>query len=74
MAAVFAAMFGLDVVFALYVVECAARNAVAASAWASLIQLCNIFVVTAFVKDRRMAAPCIAGAFAGTWVAVRYMT
>lgn len=70
---VFLAMVVLDVVFALYVIECAAKNAVMASTWASLIQLCNAFVVVAFVRDWRMAAPCAAGAFLGTWLAITYL-
>lgn len=71
--AVFVAMFALDVVFALYVVKTAERAIIEASAWAALVQVCNVFVVTSFVKDRRMALPCVVGAFAGTWFALAIM-
>lgn len=69
---VFAAMVALDIVFALYVIETAARNAVKGSAYASLIQVFNLFVVAAFVKDNRLVVPCAAGAFVGTWLAITY--
>ncbi len=70
---VFGAMVALDLVFAVYVIECAARHGAAAGAWAAAVQICNFFVVTAYVKDRRMVLPCIAGAFVGTWLAVSYV-
>lgn len=70
-ALVFIAMVALDIAFALYVIETAGRNPVMASAWAAGIQLCNIFVVSSFVRDRRMSAPSIVGAFVGTYIAIQ---
>lgn len=72
-AAVFGAMTLLDVAFALYVVACAEKAAVPAGVWAACIQVVNAFVVTSFVKDRRMILPCAAGAFVGTWLAIIYV-
>lgn len=71
-ALVFLAMVALDVVFAVYVLQTAARAAMEASLWAAAIQLCNVFVVTSFVRDPRMVMPCMAGAFVGTWLAVQW--
>ena len=68
--AAFFAMVALDLVFAPYIATVAAREAVAASAWAAAIALCNTFVVVSYVKDRRMVVPVVLGAFAGTWLAV----
>lgn len=73
MGLVFLAMVTLDVAFATYVVEAAAKNVFPASYWAAAIQLCNVFVVGAFVKDVRMAVPTALGAFAGTWIALTWI-
>lgn len=70
---VFLAMVALDVAFALYVLETAARNAVAGSFWAAMIQVANVFVVSSFVADKRLAVPCVVGAFVGTWLAITYL-
>lgn len=71
--AVFFAMVALGIVFALYVIETARQAAVAASFYAALIQVFNIFVVRSFMSDRRLAAPCVAGAFVGTWLAITFI-
>lgn len=71
--AVFFAMVALDIVFALYVIETARQAAVAASSYAALIQVFNIFVVRSFMSDRRLAIPCVAGAFVGTWLAITFI-
>lgn len=67
---VFLAMVLLDIAFAFYVVETAAKNIWPAASWAAAIQLCNVFVVASFVKDVRMTIPCALGAFVGTVVAL----
>jgi hypothetical protein len=69
---VFLAMVALDVAFTLYVIKSAEKATLEASAWAAAIQICNVFVVTAFVKDARMLLPCMAGAFFGTWLAITW--
>lgn len=68
--AVFAAVVCLDVAYAMYVVETASRNVMAASWWAASIQAFSFVVVVSFVKDWRMVWPAAAGAFAGTWIAL----
>ncbi len=70
--AVFLAMTALDIVFAFYVIETAHRNALPSSFWAAMIQVFNVFVVSSFVADRRLSVPCIAGAFAGTYITVQF--
>lgn len=70
--AVFVGMTALDVAFALYVVTAAKGQVFNASAWAAAIQVFNVFVVSSFVKDNRMAIPSILGAFVGTWLALVY--
>ena len=67
---VFFAMIALDLAFGLYVANIASHHVLSAAAWAAAIQLCNSFVVVSYVRDIRMAIPCVLGAFAGTWVAV----
>ena len=69
-AVIFLAMVALDVAFALYIIETAARHSFTASAWAAAIQLCNAVVVVSFVKDWRTVYPAALGAFAGTWLAI----
>lgn len=65
---IFIAMTVLDIVFALYVIYTAEKNIFYASLMAAEIQLLNIFVVSSFVKDSRMALPLAVGAFIGTWI------
>lgn len=67
---VFSVMVVLDVVFALYVATVARGDILAASSWAAAIQVCNVFVVSSFVKDRRLVVPCALGAFFGTGLAM----
>lgn len=67
---IFGAMVLLDVVFALYIIETAAKNSFAASAWAALIQVCNAAVVVSYAKDWRTVWPATAGAFVGTYAAI----
>jgi hypothetical protein len=71
--AAFSAMAALDLVFAPYIAAVAARQAVAASAWASAISFCNVFVAVSCIRDRRLIVPVVLGAFAGTWLAVTYI-
>lgn len=70
--AVFVAMVALDIVFALYVLTTAEKQILASSFWAAMIQVCNVFVVTCFVKDIRLVVPCALGAFVGTALALAY--
>lgn len=67
---VFLAMVLLDVVFALYIKATADDRILAASSWAAAIQICNVFVVTRFVQDKRLVVPCALGAFVGTGLAL----
>ncbi len=70
---IFAAMLLLDVAFAIYIVETAARNSFRASAWAAALQLCNAVVVVSYAKDWRTVWPAAAGAFAGTYLALEWI-
>lgn len=70
---VFIAMVLLDIVFALYVVTTAAKDVLASSLWAGAIQVCNVFVVVSYIRDRRLVVACTAGAFVGTWLAMTYL-
>jgi hypothetical protein len=67
---VFAAMVLLDVVFALYIIETAAKSLWTASVWAAAIQLCNAVVVVSYARDWRTVFPATLGAFAGTALAI----
>jgi hypothetical protein len=67
---IFLAMVLLDVVFALYIIETAAKHSFMASTWAAAIQFCNAVVVVSYAKDWRTVWPAALGAFVGTWVAI----
>jgi hypothetical protein len=69
---VVATMTLLDVVFACYVIETAAKAATAAGAYAAAIIVLSGYVTRAYVDDKRMLWPAAAGAFIGTYVAVRF--
>lgn len=65
-----AAMTVLDLVFAFYVVETAAKHAASAGAWAAGIIVLSCYVTRAYVDDKRMTVPAAVGAFLGTYLAV----
>jgi hypothetical protein len=71
---VFVAMVLLDVVFAYYIIDTAAKYTVAASAWAAAIQVCNAVVVVSFVKTWKTVFPAALGAFFGTYLAIQWVT
>lgn len=70
-ASVFAAGVMLDVVWARYTIAVQARRAVVAATFAAAILLFGAVGVTAYVDDPIYLVPAIAGAFVGTYLAVR---
>lgn len=62
----------LDLVFAFYVVETAAKHAAVAGAWAAAIIVLSGFVTRAYVDDKRMLIPAAIGAFFGTFIAILF--
>jgi hypothetical protein len=68
---VFLAMAALDYVWAKYTHAVTDRYINRASTYATLIILCNGFVVIEYVKDYWLLIPTAAGAYVGTWIAIK---
>lgn len=60
-----------DVVWARYTLAVTAKSPLRAACWSALIILLGSFTVTQYVHDWRMVFPAAAGAFIGTWLAVK---
>lgn len=71
--AVFFAMAALDIVYALYVIYTAGREALPAGALAAVLILISGYVTRAYVDDKRMLIPAGVGAFVGTWLAITFI-
>lgn len=71
-AIVFAAMFALDYVWAFYTRAVTSGTPSAAGAWAVAIVIFNATVTLGYVQSAWMILPAAAGAFAGTFIAVRF--
>jgi len=69
----FVSMFLLDVVFALYTKSVIANRPTMAGVCAAGIMLCNTVMVINVVDNHWMVIPVMLGAFAGTWVALRWL-
>jgi hypothetical protein len=69
--AVFAMVFGLDLVWARYTIAVAARRPMAASLYAAFIFSVGGLTTMAYMTDKWMLVPAALGAFAGTYVATR---
>jgi hypothetical protein len=68
---VFAGMFALDFVFALYTMYVQEKQPVMAAHFATAIFLLQAVVIASYVKDFSLILPAAAGAWLGTWAAVR---
>lgn len=67
----FFGMMILDIAFALYVIAAAANKAHIASLWAVLILLLNGVVILAYIDNNWMLVPAGAGAYVGTFIAIK---
>lgn len=67
------AMFLLDFVWAEYTKAIAARSAYVASALSSVLIGLSGFVAINYVEDHWALIPAAIGAFAGTFVSLRYL-
>lgn len=70
---VFLAMTALDFVYAEWAKACADRRPMAASLYAALLILLAGYVTRSYVEDAWMLIPACLGAFAGTWLSVRFV-
>ena len=68
---VFFAMTALDFCWARYTVATSRLNALRSGIWASLLILLSGFVTTSYVADHTMLLPACAGAFIGTYIALK---
>lgn len=69
---VFAALFVLDFVWAKYTQAMTSKRALGASCYASAIILLSGFAAVSYTANPMMLIPAMAGAFAGTFTAVRF--
>lgn len=70
---VFLGMTALDICYTQYVKDTADRKAFSASNWAAVLILVSGFVTTSYVADPWLLIPAAFGAFAGTWISIKYL-
>lgn len=71
-ASVFAALFALDFFWAKYTTAITAKRAHLASAYATVLILLSGIAAIVYTAEPVMLIPAMLGAFAGTFVAVRW--
>ena len=71
-AAVFVALFVLDVFWTRYTAAVTVAHPTRASTYSALIVLANGVAVMIYASEPLMILPAALGAFAGTWVAVKW--
>lgn len=69
----FAAVFGLDVAFAYYVITIARRQALASAGWAALIMGFNGYLAIAWNATPATVPAAMLGAAVGTWASLRLL-
>lgn len=69
---VFLAVALADVVWSLYFMAMAARQAFAAAAWSAGIIALSAFSTVQYVSDRRLVWAALAGAFVGTFLTLKF--
>ena len=70
--AAFFAMFLTDVLYAYYVQAVQTSQALQASMWAAILYILGGIVVIGYINNPWILIPSVLGAFAGTYVGVRY--
>ena len=70
--AVFIGMFLLDMVYARYTQAIQSGQAMRAAHFAAVLIGITAFVTVSYVQNRWLTLPVMAGAWAGTWVAVKW--
>ena len=70
--AVFVGMFLLDMVYARYTQAIQCGQATRAAHFAAVLIGITAFVTVSYVQNRWLTFPVMAGAWAGTWVAVKW--
>ena len=73
-AAVFLLVTLLDVVWALYIAQVSRGKPLLSAFTSAIIALLSGAAVVIYVREPPMLAAAVAGAFAGTYVAVRWMS
>lgn len=71
-ALVFLAMTGLDYAYAEYTKAAADRRLYPACIWAVILYVLGAYVAINVIGDNWNIVPAAAGAFAGTWLSIRY--
>lgn len=70
--AAFFAMFFTDVLYAYYIQAVQNTQALRASAWAAILYVLGGVVVIGYINNPWILIPSVLGAFAGTYVGVKY--
>jgi len=70
--AAFFAMFFTDVLYAYYIQSVQNAQALRASLWAAILYILGGIVVIGYINNPWLLVPSVLGAFAGTYVGVRY--
>jgi hypothetical protein len=70
--AVFVGMFLLDAAYTRYTQAITSGNPLRAAHFAAVLIGITAFVTVSYVQNRWLTIPVMAGAWAGTWVAVKW--
>ena len=70
--AVMASVAITDVIWALYFIEVSNKKAFKSGLWSSLIILFGAFITTEYIQDKTLIIAAVIGAFAGTFLVVKY--
>jgi xanthine/uracil permease len=70
----FIAMFLVDIIFAYYLKAVNTDKAVKAGLWAAMVTFVNIVAVISYTENHLMVIPAVLGAFAGTFVGIKFQT
>lgn len=63
----------VDIVWAMYIIYVDEKRALMASIMAVIIYLAGSYTTIKFVENKEFIAPALAGAFIGTFIAVRFI-
>lgn len=68
---VFLALILVDICWTFYIAKVAEKKAFAASAWSAAIMCAGAFATISYLQDTRLLFAAAAGAFVGTFIAVK---
>lgn len=68
---VFFAAMATDWLWATYIAQTAAKNAIKAALWSGVLMLVGAYVTLSYLEDWRMLIPAVIGGMIGTYISVK---